>query len=75
MRLYLRRLRKLFLPYFTIYLLAGVPLYVLGFTVLPQYIGHREPVPYAESMLMGLIFALVVALLAPLIVKNKKAEK
>ncbi len=74
MRLYLRRLKRLFLPAFISFLIVAIPAYVLVFTVLPHYIGYTEPKPYPDSLLLAFISALLMAFFSPLIMRNKRIE-
>jgi len=74
MRLYLRRLKRLFLPAFISCLILAIPVYVLVFTVLPRYIGYAEPKPFTDSLLMALIFALLWAFFSPVVLEDEKED-
>ena len=72
---YFRMLKRLYLPFFIADLIVTIPIAVLGFTVLPQYIRYTEPKPYTDSILMGLIWALLWGLFSPILVKDIEEEK
>jgi len=75
MRLYLRKLKRLFLPAFIGTLIVAIPVCVLAFTVLPHYIGYTEPKPYTDSLLSAFISALLTAFFSPLIEKEMERKK
>jgi len=71
MKLYLRRLKRLFLPAFISYFIVAIPGFVLVFTVLPHYIRYTEPKPYTDSLLLAFIWALLMTVFTPLIEKKR----
>ena len=61
---------KQFILHFIGYLIVGIPGYVLAFSILPHYVGFLgEPRPLHLSILQGFIWALLMALVMPLIRK------